>query len=245
VKAGDTVTVLPSRKQSKVKSIIVAGESASEAFAGQAVTLTLKDEIDISRGDMIVHSGAEITVSNALKAQLIWMSENELQPGREYWFKFASKLTSGSVRAIDYKVNVNTQEHSPASSLGLNDIAVIDVTLNQPVVADPYLRNRATGAFIMIDRLSNVTVAGGMVIEALQSTLPEKAGKSSLRNEVQALLQQSLDDAGLAEALKKLLGGGSKPAKTAKPKSGKNKTKSSKKTPAKTPAKKTKAKLRK
>ncbi|HEX5056128.1 MAG TPA: sulfate adenylyltransferase subunit CysN [Gammaproteobacteria bacterium] len=233
IKAGDAVTVLPSRRQSKVKSIIVAGENASEAFAGQAVTLTLKDEIDISRGDMIVHSGAEIAVSNALKTQLIWMSENELQPGREYWFKFASKLTPGSVRAIDYKVNVNTQEHSPASSLGLNDIAVIDLTLTQPVTVDPYIRNRATGAFIIIDRLSNVTVGGGMVIEALQSTLPEKTDKPSLRNEVQALLQQPLDDAGLAVALKKLLGGiefaktsgannsGKSKARTAKKRAGK------------------------
>jgi sulfate adenylyltransferase subunit 1 len=211
--------------QSTVRSIVVAGEDALEAFAGQAVTLTLQDEIDISRGDVIVHSGAEVTVSNALKAHLIWMSESELRPGREYWFKFASKLTSGEVRAIDYRINVNTQEHAPAIALGLNDIAVVDVMLNQPVTTDPYIRNRATGAFIMIDRLSNVTVAGGMVIEALQSTVSGDAETSSLQARVQALLQHAPDDAALAAALKKLLSGRA-PATTAKiRKPGKGKTK--------------------
>ncbi len=136
VKAGDAVTALPSGKRSKIKTVIAAGETITEAFIGQAVTLTLQDEIDISRGDMIVHSGAEVTVSNTLKAQLIWMSESELQPGREYLFKFASKLTPGTVRGIDYKINVNTQEHSPAATLGLNDLAVLEVALIQAVAID-------------------------------------------------------------------------------------------------------------
>jgi sulfate adenylyltransferase subunit 1 len=242
VKTGDAVTVLPSRKSSKIKSVIVAGEDAPEAFAGQAVTLTLQDEIDISRGDMIAHSGAEVTVSNALKAHLIWMSESELRPGREYWFKFASKLTPGSLQAIEYRIDVNTQQHSPAQALGLNDIAVVDVTLNQPVTVDPYIRNRATGAFIMIDRLSNVTVAGGMVIEALQSTLPAGEEPVSLRREVQALLQQALGEEELAATLKKLLAS-RKPAKNAKPKGGKSKVKPAKKAPKK-PAAKAKPKRR-
>jgi sulfate adenylyltransferase subunit 1 len=240
VKTGDAITALPSGKRSRIRSVIAAGEAINEAFIGQAVTLTLQDEIDISRGDMIVHSDAKVAVSNSLKAQLIWMSENELQPGREYLFKFASKLTPGNVRGIDYKINVNTQEHSPAATLGLNDIAVIEVTLNQPVAIDPYIKNRATGAFIMIDRLTNVTVAGGMVIEALQGSA-QAAGEGSLRQELQALLQQSSTDAELAAALKKLMAS-TKPAKKAgaKSKSNKNKTKA----PKKTSVKKTKTKRR-
>jgi sulfate adenylyltransferase subunit 1 len=233
VKTGDAITVLPSNKESKIKSIVVAGQDASAAFAGQAATLTLEDEIDISRGDMLVLSGAAVTVSNVLKTHLIWMSENELQPGREYLFKFSSKLTTGSVRAIHHKVNVNTQEHSPTGALGLNDIAVVEVALNQPVPIDPYIRNRATGAFIMIDRLTNVTVAGGMVIEVLQSTAPTDGKASSLRQELQTLLQQPLTDAELAAALRKLAGS-SKPAKALKTKSSvKSKPKPSKKTSGK------------
>jgi sulfate adenylyltransferase subunit 1 len=240
VKAGDAVTVLPSNKESKIKSIIVAGQDSPAAFAGQAVTLTLQDEIDISRGDMLVHSGAEVTVSNVLKAHLIWMSESALQAGREYLFKFASKLTPGSVRTIDYKVNVNTQEHGPASALGLNDIAVIEVALNQLVPVDPYIRNRATGAFIMIDRLTNVTVGGGMVIEALQATTQTDSRQSPLRLELQSLLQQPLSDAQLASVLRKLTAG-YKPAKTAKPPSrGKNKPKAPKKAAGKASAKRRK-----
>jgi sulfate adenylyltransferase subunit 1 len=242
VKTGDAVTVLPSGKASRIKSIIIAGENAREAFAGQAVTLTLQDEVDISRGDMIVHSGADVEVSTGLRAQLIWMSESELQPGREYLFKFASKLTPGSVRAIKYKVNVNTQEHSPAATLGLNDIAVIEISLNNPVTIDPYIKNRVTGAFIMIDRLSNVTVAGGMVIETTKGTF-QAAGKDSLRQKLQALLQQSLTDAELATALRKLLGGGAS-ARMGKSEIGKRKTGTVKKTTAKSVRGKTKTKRR-
>jgi sulfate adenylyltransferase subunit 1 len=205
VKPGDSITVLPSNKQSKVKAIVTADGDMKEASIGQAVTLTLTDEIDISRGDMLVHNNDEIAVTHTLKAQLIWMSENELQPGREYLFKFASKLTPGSVRAIDYRVNVNTQEHSSAATLGLNDIAVVEVLLNQPVAVDPYKKNRATGAFIVIDRLTNVTVGGGMVIEALQQKGMAAAKRSAVQEAVQALLQQNLSESQFAATLHKLV----------------------------------------
>ncbi|HEY3487924.1 MAG TPA: sulfate adenylyltransferase subunit CysN, partial [Gammaproteobacteria bacterium] len=119
VKPGDAVTVLPSGKKTKIKAIVTTAGELQEAFAGQAVTLTLRDEIDVSRGDMIVHTAAKTTLSNNLKAHLIWMSDSELHIGREYLFKFAGKTTPGSVQSIEYKVNVNTQEHSPASVLGL------------------------------------------------------------------------------------------------------------------------------
>jgi sulfate adenylyltransferase subunit 1 (EFTu-like GTPase family) len=125
----------------------------------------------------------------------------------------------------------------------MNYIAVIEVTLTQPVAIDPYIKNRATGAFIMIDRLSNVTVAGGMVIETVKNSA-RAADKDSLRQELQALLQQSLTDAELATALKQLLGS-AKSAKTVRPTSGKGKTKTPKKAAVKTSAKKTKTKRRK
>jgi sulfate adenylyltransferase subunit 1 len=207
VKPGDPVTVLPSGRQSKIKAIVTADGNLDRAFADQAVTLTLQDEIDVSRGDMIVHANAGVAVSSHLKARLIWMSEQALQVGREYLFKFATKATPGSVHAIDYKVNVNTQEHSEASSLGLNDIAMVDVLLDQPVVVDRYKANRHTGAFIVIDRLTNVTVAGGMVIEALKDagTGIDSSERSELSQEIRALLRRDVSDAEFELALNALI----------------------------------------
>jgi sulfate adenylyltransferase subunit 1 len=207
VKVGDPVMVLPSRRQSVVKAIVTADGNPDSAFVGQAVTLTLKDEIDISRGDMIVRADETAPVSNHLKAYLIWMSESELRIGREYLFKMANRMTPGSIHAIDYKVNVNTQEHSEASMLGLNDIAVVDVLLDRPVLADPYHRNRNTGAYIVIDRLTNVTVGGGMVIESLHGidAAVGSASRSDLTTEIQALLRQTLSDTEFELALNSLV----------------------------------------
>jgi sulfate adenylyltransferase subunit 1 len=245
VSANQSVTVRPSHQQTRIKQIFLAGEEVDQAFAGQAVTLTLKNEIDVSRGDMIVQTGAHVTVSNALKAQLIWMSESELQPGREYLFKFASKLTPGNVFSIDYKINVNTQEHSPASVLGLNDIAVVDVMLNQLVTIDPYINNRATGAFIMIDRLTNVTVAGGMVIEALQKNrATDNEGHPDLKQKITGLLLQPLSDVELVAKLKRIVNGYT-PQGTGKKNRGKAKNKAPKKAVSKAVTKKSKTKRRK
>jgi sulfate adenylyltransferase subunit 1 len=168
VKVGDAIRALPSNKTSKVKAIITYDESLQQAFVGQAITLTLEDEIDISRGDMIVLADdGKVRHSNHLRAHVVWMSEQALQPGRQYGFKFATKYTSGSVSNIQHRVDVNTQAHSEVDSLQLNDIGLVSVSLNQAVVIDPYQTNRTTGAFIIIDRLTNITVAAGMVTEAL------------------------------------------------------------------------------
>lgn len=167
VNVGDEVKTLPSGKTSKVKSIVTFDGELEYAFVGQAVTITLEDEIDISRGDMIVLAKDEVSLSNHLKAHMVWMSEDALKPGKQYLFKFASKATAGQVESVEYKIDVNTQAHSEGETLELNDIAVVDVTLSQDVAVDPYPNNRATGGFIVIDRLSNITVGAGMVVEAL------------------------------------------------------------------------------
>lgn len=163
IRRGDEIKVLPSGKISTVKDIVIHEGSLDEAFVGQAVTLTLTDEIDISRGDMLVKKDEQASVTQSLQAHLVWMNEAPLQAGKQYLFKFASKVTPGSVSAIDYRIDVNTQERMPAGDMQLNDIAMVNVSLEQKVVVDTYSRNRATGAFIMIDRLTNATVAAGMV----------------------------------------------------------------------------------
>lgn len=181
VKVGDAIKALPSGKTSTVKSIVTYDGDLNEAFAGQAVTITTEDEIDISRGDTIVHAEAKVPQSNHLQAHLVWMAEAAMQTGRQYLFKFASKQVSGNVENIEYQIDVNTQEHSQKSELELNDIALVDIALDQDVVVDPYGNNRATGAFIVIDRLTNITVGAGMV----QTTLKElEGGAASMPAEI-------------------------------------------------------------
>ncbi len=191
VQVGDNVKVLPSGKTSRVKQIVTFEGELDSAFAGQAVTLTLNDEIDISRGDMLVHAHDEVKPSNHLQAHLVWMHESEGRPGAEYLFKFASKTVSGRLEALDYQVDVNTQVHTPAESLQLNDIAVTRVALSQPVVVDHYHKSRYTGAFIMIDRLTNLTVAAGMIIESLD-TVETLSGEeiSAFELELNALIRK-------------------------------------------------------
>ncbi|MFT5081999.1 MAG: sulfate adenylyltransferase subunit 1 [Lentisphaeria bacterium] len=190
IKPGDTVRVLPSEKSSKVKAIVTYEGDLDEAFAGQAVTITLEDEIDVSRGDMLVKDDAEIEFSNRLRAHMVWMSEKALAPGKQYWFKFASRVTNGAVDKVDYRIDVNTFEYLPAGQVELNDIAVVEVKLEQPVVIDAYQDNRATGAFIVIDRLSNITVGAGMVSEGLDSSEGDAAEFSAFELEFNTLVRK-------------------------------------------------------
>lgn len=171
VKVGDAIRALPSGKSSRVKSIVTYDGDLPEAFAGQSITLTLTDEIDVSRGDMLVLANDTVPLTNHLQAHVVWMAEKSLQPNADYLFKFASKVINGKVESIHYRIDVNTQEHMTVSQLQLNDIAVVDVLLNQPVVVDAYKLNRATGAFIIIDRITNITVGAGMVIGRLDEKM--------------------------------------------------------------------------
>ncbi|NIB42070.1 sulfate adenylyltransferase subunit CysN [Pseudomaricurvus alkylphenolicus] len=202
VKVGDEVKALPSGKSSKVKAIVTYDGDLEEAFAGQAVTLTLEDEIDISRGDMIVHASADVAQSNHLQAHVVWMSETAMQPGRQYLFKFASKQVAGEIEAIEHQIDVNTQEHAEKSQLDLNDIALVNVALEQQVAIDPYQQNRGTGAFIVIDRLSNITVGAGMVnkpLDQLQQEADVPANVSEFELELNALIRKHFPHWGAAD----------------------------------------------
>jgi len=146
--------------------------------------------VDISRGDMLVLAQDQVPQSNHLKAHLVWMTEKAMRPGAEYLFKFASKLVSGQMETIEYRVDVNTQEHSQVEQLQLNDIALVNVLLTQPVVADSYKQNLATGAFIVIDRLTNITVGAGMVVEQLQAAQLTPTQYSQFEVELNALVRK-------------------------------------------------------
>ncbi|MGF1878023.1 sulfate adenylyltransferase subunit CysN [Photobacterium frigidiphilum] len=165
IQVGDEITVLPSGKYSIVKSIYTQDKELKIAQPGQAITLILDNEIDISRGDMIVHKGHEPAVTNKLGAHIVWMDENPLRTHKEYIFKFATKSCAGRITTLDYKMDVNTlEQHAENSeSLELNEIAVVSVVLVDQVAIDRYKDLPQTGAFIVIDRHTNVTVGAGMV----------------------------------------------------------------------------------
>ena len=161
---GDAITVLPSGKASKVKSIVTYDSELDQAFAGMAVTLTLEDEIDISRGDLIIGRQQVVpSVAEKFKATIVWMTEQAMTPGRRYVIKLATRSVSGSVSMIHHRIDVNTLEHHDANELKLNEIGSCTVTVNAPVVFDSYKRNLAAGSFIVIDRLTNATVGAGMI----------------------------------------------------------------------------------
>jgi len=170
IRKGETIQVLPSGKTSSVKEIVTFDGELEQAFADQAVTLTLNDEIDISRGDIIVKPGNLPPVSNRFTANLVWMNEQSLQLGKQYYIKLGTKVVSGMVSKIRYQTDVNTLERLETDELKLNEIGLCEFTLNQPVAFDPYRQNKATGAFILIDRLSNVTIAAGMIEDAVAET---------------------------------------------------------------------------
>ena len=168
VRPGDEVTVLPSGKSSRVKSIVTFDGELDEAFPPMSVTLTLEDEIDISRGDVLVHSSNVPEVTNRFDAMVVWMSEGELIPGRQYDVKLATSTVAGGITNIRHRVDVNTLEKSEVSTLVLNDIARCEITLERPVIADDYKAHHGTGSFIIVDRLSNATVAAGMIVEGAE-----------------------------------------------------------------------------
>jgi len=165
IRQGDEIMVLPSRKTSRVKTITTFDGDREEAFSPQAVTITLTDEIDCSRGDMIVRPGNVPRVEQRFEAMVVWMSEEPLVPGKQYWVKQTTKTTPGAVTTLRYRVDINTLHRQDAPTLKLNEIGRCSITLNQPVAVDSYRRNRATGAFILIDRLTNTTVGAGMLLD--------------------------------------------------------------------------------
>jgi bifunctional enzyme CysN/CysC len=168
VKAGDKVRVTPSGKMSTIARIVTKDGDLAEAFAGQSVTLTLADEIDCSRGDVIAAADDPPEASDQFETTLIWMAEEDALPGRPYWLKIGAKTVSATITEIKFKVNVNTLEHLAGKTLDLNEIAVCNISLDQPIAFDPYDANPDMGGFILIDRTTNATVAAGLIHFALR-----------------------------------------------------------------------------
>ena len=168
IKVGDPIKVLPSAQESRVKSIVTYDGDLEEAVAGEAITLTLEDEIDISRGDIIAGTDHPPEVADQFEAKIIWMHDDAMLPGRPYLFKTANKIIPGAITDLKHKINVNTLAQRPAKTLELNEIGVCNIGLDSRIAFDAYGDNKETGAFIIIDRLTNTTVGVGMIDFALR-----------------------------------------------------------------------------
>ncbi len=168
VKPGDDVIVLPSARRSRVAQVLGADGEVASASAGQAVTLTLADEIDISRGDVIAAGGDPPEVADQFAAHVLWMSDSPLLPGRPYWLKIGARTVAATVTDIKHRIDVNTQEHLAARRLELNEVGYCNLSLDEPVAFEAYARNRALGGFILIDRYDNTTAGAGTLDFALR-----------------------------------------------------------------------------
>jgi sulfate adenylyltransferase subunit 1 len=177
ISVGDSITVLPSGKSSTVKEIVTYDGNIDYAYAQMAITLTLNDEIDISRGDIIVKSDEQPDMANTLDVDIVWMSEEPLLKGKQYNIKRAATTTTGSIESFYYKTDVNTLEQKPVNALELNEIAHAKLSLNQNIAYDSYDHIKAMGSFIIIDRITNNTVGAGMIkgkAEISSKTVPSE-----------------------------------------------------------------------
>ena len=165
VRVGEEIMALPSRKTSKIKEIVTMDGKLEEAHAPLSVTLTLEDEIDISRGDMIVRPGNVPKMEQKFDAMVVWMAEQAMVPGKQYLFKQTTKMVSGNISTLRYQIDVNTLKSSVAPTLELNQIGRCYVSLSEPIIFDRYRQNRSTGAFIIVDRITNTTVGAGMILD--------------------------------------------------------------------------------
>ncbi len=168
VEAGQRVRVLPSGRESTVARIVTADGDLKRAVANQSITLTLADEIDVSRGDVISGLESPVQVADQFQATVVWMSDQPMLRGRNYFLKIGAKMVTATIMPVKYKLNVNTLEQCAANKLELNEIGVVDLELDRPIAFDPYRENRDTGGFILIDRISNATVGAGMLKFALR-----------------------------------------------------------------------------
>ena len=170
VRRGDAVTVLPSGRASRVKSIVTWDGELEEAFAPMSVTLCLEDEVDVSRGDMLVHTANQPHTGRRFEASLVWMNERPLLPHQPYLLKHTTQTVQARVREIRHRVNIDTLGHEGAGQLQLNEIGVVNLETQRPLLFDAYAANRATGGFILIDPLTNETLAAGMISRADRSS---------------------------------------------------------------------------
>ncbi|MFZ3008349.1 MAG: sulfate adenylyltransferase subunit CysN [Phenylobacterium sp.] len=191
IKPGDRIKALPSGRESTVERIVTFNGDLDQAVAGQSVTLTLATEIDISRGDVISIAASPPPVADQFEATLVWMDDEAMLPGRPYLLKIGTRTVGASITEPKYKVNVNTMEHLAAKRLELNEIGVCNLSLDAPIAFDPYAENRDLGGFILIDRISNRTVAAGMLHFALrrsqnvhwQALDVDKASRAALKGQ--------------------------------------------------------------
>ena len=168
VRPGDRVRILPSGRTTSIARIVTLDGDLSEAVAGQSVTLTLADEVDCSRGDVIAAADSAPQVADQFAATIVWMDETALLPGRAYWLKTAATTVTATIRSPDHAIDVNTLAELPVKTLGLNDIGVAHVHLDRAIPFVPYAQSKDLGGFILIDKLTNATVAGGMIDRALR-----------------------------------------------------------------------------
>lgn len=201
VQVGDEVTTLPSGKQSRIKSIYTFDGDLETARPGQAITITLEDEIDVSRGDMLVHNGHEPNVTNKVQAHVVWMDENPMRTHKEYTFKFATKSCTGKVTAIPHKIDVNTlnQHAENSNSLELNEIALSEISLTDKIAVDTYKALPQTGAFIVIDRHTNVTVGAGMVETVIDGSEEQGRVYSQAEKDLNAYVRKYFPEWGCTE----------------------------------------------
>ena len=170
ISVGDAITVLPSGKSSTVKEIVTYDGNLPYAYAQQAITITLNDEIDISRGDILVKSDEQADMGTDFDVNLVWMDDKPLVKGTSYYIKRAATVTTGTIDSFYYKTNVNTMEQEPCNTLNLNEIAHAKLSLNQTIAYDAYDHIKAMGSFIIIDRITNNTVGAGMIVKKSEET---------------------------------------------------------------------------
>ncbi|QCR37084.1 sulfate adenylyltransferase subunit CysN [Nissabacter sp. SGAir0207] len=201
VRVGQRVKVLPSGVESTVARIVTFDGDLQEAWAGEAVTLVLKDEIDISRGDLLVDAGESLTpVHNAL-VDVVWMAEQPLAPGQSYDIKVAGKKSRARVEGIRHQVEINSLAQREVDSLPLNGIGLVELAFDEPLMLDRYQQNAVTGGMILIDRLSNVTVGAGLVREALESAPAAAGNYSAFELELNALVRRHFPHWGARDLL--------------------------------------------
>ena len=196
IRPGDEVVIAPSGQTSRIARIVTFDGDLDEAVAGQAITLTLEDEIDVSRGDVIAATRTPPEISDQLRGHIMWMSADQMLPGRSYEIKIGAQTATATVSDLRYKINVNTLEHTAAKALEINEIGVCNISLDRAVAFDPYTENRETGAFILIDRYTKTTVGAGMIEFGLrratnlvwQDLQIDKEARSRLKNQKPCVL---------------------------------------------------------
>jgi bifunctional enzyme CysN/CysC len=196
VQPGDRVVVAASGKESMIARIVTADGDLPEARAGDAVTLTFTDEIDVARGDVIAHADSRPDVVDQFAAHVLWMAEDDMLPGRSYLMRIGTKYVPARITSLKHKVDINTLDHIAAKTLSLNEIGLCNLSTSVPVAFDPYSDNRATGAFILVDRFTNATAGAGMVTFGLrratnihrQSVLVDKASRLRMHGHRPAIL---------------------------------------------------------